>query len=124
MYCAACHTDLPGNDFRASRTMGDCHPLCPDCAQTLGSCPAPSRQTLIRLIYASGRSISSCQACGSNEGLEFHYLRPLAAGGGAESSNLLLLCRDCHDKVHQGAHIIGRAVGILKRKKNGDETGE
>ncbi|HUU30128.1 MAG TPA: HNH endonuclease signature motif containing protein [archaeon] len=117
IHCTACRLELRVRDFREGRTIGDCYPLCSVCAQKLSGSPAPSRQTLLRLLYAAGRSISGCNACGSNEELEIHFIKPLAGNGTVQSSNLLLLCRGCHDKIHQGARILGHGVGVIKKAK-------
>jgi predicted HNH restriction endonuclease len=54
--------------------------------------------------------------------LEIHFLKPLALGGDARSSNLILLCRGCHDKVHRGARILGSAAVVFRETgKEGTE---
>jgi 5-methylcytosine-specific restriction endonuclease McrA len=105
MHCALCRKDLPGDDFRSAPSLGDCHPLCAGCLGSLGKRFRPGRRTLVRSLYAAGRSISACQACGALGAAEFHFLLPLARGGTAESRNLLVLCPACHDKAHRGARI-------------------
>jgi len=114
--CTACGIELKVSDPRRAHNLGDCWGLCSACQQKFRSA-AVSSQSLIRRLYAAGRTVSSCQACESGEDLEIHFIRPLANGGKAESANLLVLCRACHDKVHAGARIRGKAVGILKRRR-------
>jgi len=114
--CTACSIELKASGLHQAHTLGDCWPLCSVCLQKYRS-SAVSGQSLIRKLYAAGRSVSSCQACESGEGLEIHFIRPLATGGKPESANLLVLCRACHDKVHAGAHIRGKSVGIIKHRK-------
>lgn len=114
--CTACGIELKARDPHQTHTLGDCWPLCSVCLQKYRS-SVVSGQSLIRRLYAAGRSVSNCQACESGGELEIHFIKPLAAGGKPESTNLLVLCRACHDKVHAGAHIHGKAVGIIKHRK-------
>ena len=113
MRCVACRLELPGSDFRAFRTLGDCHPVCPECYQAREKSPVAGRGTLLNRLYAAGRTISCCQSCRAEGSVEIHFIRPLAAGGAAESRNLLILCGECHDKAHQpGARITGTATRV------------
>ena len=113
MHCVACGRQLAGNDFRAFQTLGDCHPVCPDCHRFRQRQPSAGHSTLMRRLFAAGRSISRCHCCGAESELEVHFIRPLALGGQAESRNLLLLCDACHDKAHlPGARIKGSAIEI------------
>jgi len=111
--CTACGIELKESDPRQAPTLGDCWPVCSVCWQKSRSA-AVSAGSLIRRLYAAGRSVSSCQACESSAELEIHFIKPLATGGKSESRNLIVLCSACHDKVHAGARIRGKAVGILK----------
>ncbi len=110
MNCARCGASLRGEDFRAFSRGPDCHPLCPACAARTGSAPAgPGRRTLLRERYAAGRSLSRCDTChAENPALEFHWLVPSHAGGQPAGANLLLVCRDCHDRLHLGARLMVR----------------
>jgi hypothetical protein len=115
MRCVACRIELPGSDFRVFGTLGDCHPVCPDCYQGRDKSLGVSRRTLLNRLYAAGRSISCCQCCQAESSLEIHFIRPLAIGGTADSRNLLVLCSECHDKAHQpGAKIKGSAIEVIK----------
>ena len=114
--CTACGIELKVSDPRQAPTHGDCWPVCSACLQKFRSA-AVSAGSLLRRLYAAGRSVSSCQACESGDELEIHFIKPLAAGGKPETSNLLLLCSACHDKVHAGARIRGKAVGIIKNRE-------
>ena len=117
MRCTACGIELGISDFRMGRTIGDCHPLCSACAQSLGGARPVNRQALLRRLYAAGRDIASCNCCSSNRELEIHFIKPLAVGGTRESANLLVLCPECHDKVHQGATISGSTVSIVEKNR-------
>ena len=41
-----------------------------------------------------------CAACKSEEDLQHHHLVTRSEGGSNAPSNLITLCRSCHDKVH------------------------
>ena len=45
----------------------------------------------------------TCQLCGDRRNLEVHHIEPRARGGGDGESNLVTLCRACHDVMH-GVH--------------------
>jgi hypothetical protein len=60
-------------------------------------------------VYA--RDNNTCRNCGWNRDkwtrkdprfLELHHLKEHAFGGANDEPNLLVLCNDCHDKVHSG----------------------
>ena len=44
----------------------------------------------------------TCQLCGSHRHLQVHHIKPRSKGGDNSEDNLLTLCRDCHEDVHQG----------------------
>lgn len=52
-----------------------------------------------------------CEKCGSNDRLQIHHKKPLLQGGNNESSNLILLCFDCHRGLF-GAHGKYGKIGI------------
>ncbi|OGG04542.1 MAG: hypothetical protein A3F83_02250 [Candidatus Glassbacteria bacterium RIFCSPLOWO2_12_FULL_58_11] len=117
MKCSKCGLPLDPGQLRETPTAGDCWPVCKTCRSGEKPVFAYSRQTLLRTLYGAGRSISACHACGLQDKLELHWIRPLAAGGRPESNNLLALCRACHDKAHAGARIIGRAAVVVRKTK-------
>ena len=43
-----------------------------------------------------------CLLCGATSALTLHHLIPRAAGGATEEINLLSVCRQCHDGIHDG----------------------
>lgn len=53
----------------------------------------------------------SCQHCGKqpasasnyHQGFEYHHLIPRSQGGSDEVSNIVLLCRECHQQEHRAA---------------------
>ena len=55
----------------------------------------------------------SCQICGSGALLQVHHIIPLAGGGSNHTSNLITLCRSCHQAVQYGD--IEKAVLVCVR---------
>lgn len=49
------------------------------------------------------RDSYTCQNCGSDKDLHVHHVTPRWDGGGNELQNLMTLCRNCHEKLHQEA---------------------
>ncbi len=45
-----------------------------------------------------------CRACGQKHGLEVHHVVMRSLGGKDDASNLIALCRDCHQSVH--GHVL------------------
>jgi hypothetical protein len=51
-----------------------------------------------------------CRVCGRqptaqenyHRGFEYHHVQPLSAGGSDETTNIVLLCHDCHTAHHRG----------------------
>ena len=64
----------------------------------------PGRGTRARLTTAG------CRLCGSTTALTLHHLIPRATGGATEESNLLSVCRPCHDGIHDGTVDVGNFV--------------
>ena len=55
-------------------------------------------------VYVEMKRIKKCEFCGSkNEGapLEIHHKKSVCEGGSNERSNLVALCRVCHEKEHE-----------------------
>ncbi len=65
---------------------------------------------IIQLIRA--RDNYTCQICGAKTTknkkveLEVHHIRPKSMGGTDDETNLVTLCKSCHDKVHKGKLVI------------------
>jgi len=55
---------------------------------------------LRHFVYA--RDNWHCRHCNNSSGLDPHHVVFKSAGGEDVSSNLLTLCRKCHDDVHGG----------------------
>ena len=53
------------------------------------------------------RDGNKCVLCGGIEGLEPHHITPLSKGGKTVMSNLLTMCKTCHDRRHPHL-VVGR----------------
>ena len=51
---------------------------------------------LVKIIITDN---SVCGKCGSKEDLEIHHLMPVIFGGGNDERNLIILCKNCHQKA-------------------------
>lgn len=73
-----------------------------------------------REIYA--RDGHQCQNCGAHGGsigdaeLHCHHIVPKSKGGSHDKSNLVTLCRDCHNQVHD--HHIPKMSDVNSRSRN------
>jgi len=56
-----------------------------------------TEQTRLRKVMITPDSC--CGKCGSKDNLEIHHMLPVILGGDNIDDNLLILCRDCHQKV-------------------------
>jgi hypothetical protein len=56
-----------------------------------------SEKTIIRLLHLSG---GKCEKCESSDNIHAHHIIPMSVGGKDELSNVVLLCANCHHKVH------------------------
>ncbi|MDK2856745.1 MAG: hypothetical protein PWQ86_1958 [Bacillota bacterium] len=54
------------------------------------------------------RRDGACVLCGSTEKLQRHHLVPRAKGGTDTPENQVLLCAECHRKLHSGEAVLGR----------------
>lgn len=45
-----------------------------------------------------------CRACSSSHGLDVHHVVMRSLGGSDDVTNLIALCRDCHQSVH--GHVL------------------
>ncbi|MBN2365531.1 MAG: HNH endonuclease [Spirochaetales bacterium] len=46
------------------------------------------------------RRNKQCSRCGSRQSVQVHHLTPVQFGGTDEKSNLIYLCKECHEKEH------------------------
>lgn len=53
--------------------------------------------------HALDRDNYTCQICGAkNTRLEVHHIKYRSQGGSDDLDNLITLCKDCHNKLHEG----------------------
>ena len=57
-----------------------------------------------------------CANCGSEAGIQYHHIVPLALGGTNKLSNIVPLCYGCHKAAHNGQHM-------QRYRKKGDNEG-
>jgi 5-methylcytosine-specific restriction endonuclease McrA len=50
-----------------------------------------------------------CQKCGSSKSLDVHHLRRRSALGDDAETNLITLCRECHQSLHGSARSLPKA---------------
>ena len=53
------------------------------------------------------KQLQQCAVCTATTNLRVHHIRPVMTGGTDEPGNLLLLCKECHDKAHKLFHQSG-----------------
>ena len=54
-----------------------------------------------RVEQVMERDGHKCRMCGKSEGLaDVHHIIKRSQGGGDDMDNLILLCRECHNKQH------------------------
>ena len=78
--------------------------------------PRPGRVT--RKNMKEGKS---CYYCPSTKDLTLHHLIRREMGGATEPENLLVVCRECHDLIHEG-HIDDGALVMAVAAKKTDST--
>ncbi|RDV80741.1 RNA-guided endonuclease IscB [Ammonifex thiophilus] len=64
----------------------------------------PGRDTREKVLNRDG----ACVLCGSTEKLQRHHLVPRAKGGTDTPENQVLLCAECHRKLHSGEVVSSR----------------
>jgi hypothetical protein len=45
-------------------------------------------------------SLRRCDNCGSSQHVQDHHIHPVQYGGSDSPSNIILLCKDCHEEEH------------------------
>ena len=63
----------------------------------------------------------SCYYCPATEDLTLHHLIRREMGGATEPENLLVVCRECHDLIHEG-HIDDSELVMAVFAKKSDNT--
>lgn len=57
---------------------------------------------LAACVRVRERDAGRCRVCGAAGWAEVHHIRYRSRGGSDDLSNLVLLCKACHDAVHAG----------------------
>jgi hypothetical protein len=71
----------------------------------------------------TGSDNLSCRACGTVHGvLHSHHIIPKSVGGGDEPENRVVLCSDCHYKVHHAEEEDGDIVQFSEEYRSFIET--
>lgn len=52
-------------------------------------------------IAVAVRDQGKCTNCGTTRNLHYHHIKQFAQGGKHTKSNLRLLCKRCHNKLHK-----------------------
>ncbi|MBQ5767390.1 MAG: HNH endonuclease, partial [Clostridiales bacterium] len=42
-----------------------------------------------------------CEMCLTAEASEVHHIIPISEGGKHDKSNIMAVCRECHDEIHR-----------------------
>lgn len=76
-----------------------------------------------RKAYVLWRDNYTCQQCKkSNVPLEVHHIVYRSQDGSDDESNLITLCDDCHNKLHQGKMKLKKSISQGKKKALKDAT--
>jgi hypothetical protein len=67
--------------------------------------------------YNSSVYISTCEVCKKNPACDTHHIKYQVHGGDNKSSNLVGLCKTCHDEEHNGALSIKGFVATSEGRK-------
>lgn len=77
--------------------------------------PKPRRIVDPQAIKAARKPY--CEYCGKWGYTEVHHIKTRGSGGDDVPSNLVSLCRACHDKAHRGLISKRELKEIVERKK-------
>lgn len=67
-----------------------------------------------------------CAACGREDDLQYHHLVPVVRGGTDDPTNIIVLCAECHAKIHgrgKCSHNLAVKEGIARAKARGVKMG-
>jgi len=69
-----------------------------------------------------------CCNCGSTKNLVYHHIVPVSVGGNHILSNIVVLCENCHSRIHFGndGHISHSKLikeALANMKSNGEKLG-
>lgn len=54
------------------------------------------------IAIAKSRENFTCELCPNDMNLHGHHVIDLGFGGEAEQQNIIVVCKPCHDKIHNG----------------------
>lgn len=63
-----------------------------------------------------------CQECGTSARLTVHHIIPKCKGGPSTPGNCILLCRDCHRRLHEQEGYPVRSKNKKNKKKEKGST--
>ncbi|EIX9398847.1 TPA: HNH endonuclease signature motif containing protein [Pseudomonas aeruginosa] len=68
----------------------------------------PKRDSAHRraISIAKTREEHKCELCSKDMNLHGHHIIDLGFGGNGEPENILVVCKSCHDKIHNGEIVI------------------
>jgi 5-methylcytosine-specific restriction enzyme A len=71
---------------------------------------------------ARRRDGDRCRGCGGTHGLQVHHVTPISEGGDRYAlSNLVTLCKSCHDAQHRGERgSTGREAALPRASHRGE----
>lgn len=55
---------------------------------------------------AKTREDFECELCSNDTNLHGHHIIDVGFGGKGEPENILVVCKPCHDKIHNGEIVI------------------
>jgi 5-methylcytosine-specific restriction endonuclease McrA len=66
------------------------------------------RETWRRVLERDGER---CQRCGAEDGLHVHHIVFRSQGGTHDEDNLVTVCNNCHEDIHQRRTAVKRIAG-------------
>jgi len=58
------------------------------------------------ISIAKTRENNICELCPNDTNIHGHHIVDVGFGGSGEPENILVVCKPCHDKIHNGEIII------------------
>lgn len=101
--CTSCHKEfMAKRGFRFGSLV-----RCPDCRRNvvhfkehIESLLQMSKRTVAKVLKRVGAKCSMCGWCEAS--CDVHHIIPKSKGGSDTNDNLVILCPNCHRKVHDG----------------------
>lgn len=57
-----------------------------------------------------------CEVCGDTKWLEFHHVEFRSQGGKNDPENVILICKNCHNKAHSDIDFRRYLEGFIKNR--------